>query len=393
MAHPDESGRGTEAALAALGAKPDEIALDAWTDPAGAAAALGKLDDARRHAILRAASDGPIAIGEGAKEPPAPGWLRLTRGSPEIAVCADGGAATCETRRATRVVAESAPLPGGAEGAVARVSIALDRKGGGASKLIVAEVWARTEELAVARVRGVASKLSRALSVPASLPGAAESKDEDAAEGDAPGLSARALSRFTLRGEGPMLVLRDFASAAPREGAGLHIVIGLAFVGLAAGAWMMFAKSAQAAGATASGSLGWLGGSVLLTLAATAFLGVARFTLKYAAASAPLVAIGSGKVTVAPWVSRSGAVMPEPEGRFGAGIDLGEVRGVSVQSRKGQLALEVATDHGPIDALLMDDPTLAQHLAAALGRAIDDLRPAAAGPTARQRARQRAGAA
>ncbi len=108
------------------------------------------------------------------------------------------------------------------------------------------------------------------------------------------------------------------------------------------------------------------------------------------AASAPLVSIGGGKLTVAPWVSRKGAVMLEQEGRFGAAIELGEVKGVSVTPRDGRLAVEIATDHGPFDAVVIDDSGVARLLSGALSRAIDDLRPQLGGPNPKQRARARA---
>ncbi len=389
--------RTAETSLAALGADPAGDALDGWSDPVGAAEALGALGD-QGSVVLRAAFDLPASANGAGPEPAAPWWIRVTKGSPEIRTCPAAGASkeACESRRVTRVVVECSPLPDGGDGAVARASLALDRKPGAAMpKLLVAEAWARTQDLAIARVRPVASRLARALSVPASLP-QTSSGDEPEAPADEPSatvhVAARALARFSLRGEGPRLVLRDFASRGPREGAGLHLVIGLVLAALAAGAWTMFARSAGAAGPTAAVSLAWLGGSALISLGAVAFLGVARFAMRYAADSEPLVAIGAGKIMVAPWVSRTGAVMVDPEGRFGSGIDLGEVRGVSVQDRKGRHALEVATDHGPIDALLTDDPTVARYFAAALARTFEDLRPEA-GPNARQRFRQRAAAA
>jgi len=169
-------------------------------------------------------------------------------------------------------------------------------------------------------------------------------------------------------------------------------VIGLGFAGLAAAAWVMFSRNTGSAGPTSSTSLAWLGGSILLTLAAVAFLGVARFAQRYAATSAPLVALGGGKLLVAPWVSRKGAVGLEPEGRFGAAIDLGEVQGVSVQARASGHAVEFATDHGPMDALVTEDAAVARYLGAALSRATADLRRGGA-KTARQRARARAATA
>ena len=396
--------KGAEAEIAALGAKPGDAALDLWIDPAGAAIGLGELGGARGSVLLRAARELGAAGAGAAPEPAAATWVLVTKGSAEIRVGGAGAADGAETRRVTRVVVDCAALAEG-DGAVARVSLSLDRKGSGAQAgLLVGEAWARTEQAAVGRIRAAAGRLARALSVPASSPasgaaqgagdaGLAGSEESDGGAGGeevrAPKVAARALSRFTLRGEGPRLVLRDFSSRGPREGAGLNLLIGLVFSGLAAGAWTMFARAAGAAGVASAGALAWLGGSALLTLAAIAFLGVARFAHRYVATSAPLVSIGGGKVTVAPWVDRKGAVMLEPDGRFGAAIELGEVKGVSVQDRKGRHAVELATDHGPIDAIATDDLELSRLLASALGRAMDDLRPAAA-PNARQRARARA---
>jgi hypothetical protein len=385
--------RTAEAALTALGACPSDEAFDAWADPAGAAHAL-EGESELRVAILRALWEPQAAPGEAPARPADALWIRVNRGSPEIRLCPAliTGAPEIESRRATRVVVETEPSPDREGSAVARAVILLDRNGDAAgSRLIVAEAWAHAEDLAVSRVRGIAGRLARALSVPASLPQRGAATEPADSVAPALQLSARALARFTLRIEGPRLVLRDFASRGPREGAALHFLIGLAFAAPAAGTWVMFARAVSAAGIAASASLAWLVGAVLLTLAAVAFLGVARFARAYTAGSTPLVAIGAGKVTVAPWVSRGGAVVPEPEGRFGAAIDLAEVRGVSVQDRKGQHALEIATEHGPIDALVTDDPTIARYLAVALDRAIADLRPQSA-PTARQRARKRAAA-
>lgn len=377
--------------VAALGGSPSDDALDLWADPAGAARALEALGE-RGTALIRAATD----LGGGqpgfAPEPQAPFWLLLTRGSPEIRACPSiaGGEVTCETRRVTRVTVECAPTPDGEDGAVARVSLSLDRGAGAlGTRVLVGEAWARDEDTAAARVRAAAGRLARALSVPASLPGAGKGDgDEPSAESAGP-LPARSLARFSLRSEGPRLVLRDLASRGPRESFGIHLIIGLVFAAAAAAAWLMFARNTGSAGPTAQGSLAWLGGSALLTLAAVAFLGVARFARRYGATSAPLVAFGGGKVIVAPWVSRTGAVGLDLEGRFGAAIDLIEVRGVSVQERAGRHAVEVATDHGPMDVLLTDDPAVGRYLVAALQRAADDLRPKSA-PTARQRARARA---
>lgn len=375
-------------ALTALGADPSGDALDAWADPGGAAAGLAELDAGRESAVVRAAFDLASPGGPTGPDPAAPSWIRVVKGSADIRLCS--ASATCEPRKVARVVVESGPLPDGFEGAIARVSLALERKGAPGAKLLVAEAWARSEELAIGRVRGFAAKLARVMGVPASLPASGEGEaGDEAAEATRP-VPAAALARFAIRSEGPRLVLRDFDSRGPKEGVGVHLVIGLVFTCAAAGAWGMFVRSGSATSYGDAVALAWVGGAVLLTLSAVAFLGVARFALKYKARSAPLVAIGVGKVTVAPWVSRDGAIMTAPEGRFGAGIDFAEVGAVTVQERKGLHAVEVATDHGAIDALLIGDRAIAEHVAKALGRAIEDMRPAGGGPSARQRFRMRA---
>lgn len=373
-----------EQALRALGADPRADAIDAWSDPIGAAQALGGTGDVL---VVRGATDLSGNFGATGPAPAAPSWIRIARGSADVKICS--AEATCEARKVSRVVVETAPLLDGSEGAVARVCLSLDRTGTGGRKLLVGEAWARSEELAVGRLRSFAARLARAMSVPASLPGAAAEEIDEAPSEPVGHVPAGALARFALRSEGPCLVLRDFDSRGPKEGVALHMLIAAVFGAGAAGAWTMFAKSGAESGYGAGMSLAWLGGSLLLTLATVAFLGVTRFALKYKAHSAPLVSIVAGKVTVAPWVARDGALMVAPEGRFGAGIDLHEVRGVSMKERNGRFAVEVDTDHDPLDALLIDDRAIAEHLAKALHRAIDDLRPIG-GPSARQRFRARA---
>lgn len=384
--------RAAEGALAALGGRPDENALDVWVDPTGAAEVLGGLED-QGSVFLRAVTDLSVTEPGFAPDPEAPWWLKITRGSQEIRACSSHhpGDAGCETRRVTRIIVETAPLPESETGAVARAFIQLDRGPGPlGTKVLVGEAWARDEATAVGRLRAVASRLARVLSVPASLP--SKGSEEAEARGSAPPLKATTLARFSFRSEGPRIVLRDMSSTGPREGAGLHLTVGLGFSAAAAFAWWTFSKSIGQAGFTSSGTLAWLGGSILLTLAAVAFLGVAQFARRYRAGSAPLAAIGGGKLIVAPWVSRNGAVGLDLEGRFGAAIDLAEVRGISVQDRGGRHAIEAATDHGPLDVLVTSDAAVAGRLSAALSRAVDDLRPGAA-PNARQRARSRAAAA
>jgi hypothetical protein len=82
-----------------------------------------------------------------------------------------------------------------------------------------------------------------------------------------------------------------------------------------------------------------------------------------------------------------------PEGRLGAAIPIGEVQGVSVLDRDGKKVVELATDHGPIDALESEDAKLADALCEALRRGLDQVRHPGKGASARQRARAKAATA
>jgi hypothetical protein len=198
-------------------------------------------------------------------------------------------------------------------------------------------------------------------------------------------LAAAVLARFSLRTEGSRVVLRDWDSAGPRTSAARNAWIGAALmVAAAAGGYALWrAGAAVAAGIVAA----------LLALAGYAFLTVARFSARYRATSAPLVAVGRDRIAVLPWVSRDGAVDVRPEGRLGAAIALGEVRGASPQPRKGGVAVELDTDHGPIDVMVCPSAAAAERWCAVLDRVIDEARHPRQGATARQRARQGARAA
>ncbi len=387
------------ALISALGANPEDVAMDGWTDPSGGARTLENLGGNRPSALVRVFGNLGESEPGSAQTPAQPGWMVVTKGSAEVRMSVLGeGPAAVETRRVTRVVVESAPLPDGGDGAVGRVLLHLDRKASANAPLLVAEAWAGSEEIAVSRVRKVAAQLARTLSVPASLPAVGRTEEAEGRSETAPpadtnetgaALSAKQMARYSWRGEGPRLVLRDFGSRGPREGAFGNFVVGSAFAALATGAWVMFSRAVQSAGFGSAQALAWLGGGALLTLAAVAFLGIAQFARRYSAISVPLLAVGDGKLNVMPWVSRKGAVMLDPEGRFGAAIALGEVRGASVVAREQGFAVSVATDHGPFDVLVTEDKALADLLRAAVARTLVDLAPRPKA-TAKQRARAKA---
>jgi len=202
-----------------------------------------------------------------------------------------------------------------------------------------------------------------------------------------PALPAAALSRFAIRSEGELLVLRDHASHGPRGSAARNALIGAALLLAALALWIQVMRSVSAGDSGIAIGVG--SAAALLSLAGYAFLGVARFSSRYAARSAPVVSFGPGRFVVAPWVSRTGAIDLRPEGRLGAAISAGEVHAVGVQPRGDRFAVEIDTDHGPIDALLTEREDVARYWRDAMDRAVASVRHAG-GPSAKQRLRARA---
>jgi hypothetical protein len=128
--------------------------------------------------------------------------------------------------------------------------------------------------------------------------------------------------------------------------------------------------------------------AMLLSLAGYAFLGVARFSAQYAARSSPLLWLSRDRFVVRPWVNRAGAVDLKPEGRFGAAIAIGELRGVQARTRDDRWVVELDTEHGAIDALGTPSEEVARYWSAAIARAADAVRHPG-GPSAKQRLRAR----
>ncbi|KYF88962.1 hypothetical protein BE17_06650, partial [Sorangium cellulosum] len=182
------------------------------------------------------------------------------------------------------------------------------------------------------------------------------------------------------------LVLRDHASQGPRGSATRNALIGGLLLLAALALWIQVMRSVAAGDSGIAIGVG--SGAALLSLAGYAFLGVARFSSRYAARSAPVASFGPGRFVVAPWVSRTGAIDLRPEGRLGAAISAGEVHGVQVQPRGDRFAVEIDTDHGPIDALLTGREDVARYWRDAMDRAVASVRHPG-GPSARQRLRAR----
>jgi hypothetical protein len=242
-------------------------------------------------------------------------------------------------------------------------------------------------------VRFVAARLARALDVPLEPEDAADPAPRSADE-TTPAealLPASALARFALRSEGDRLVLRDHGSTGPRASARRKAVFGLVLMVVAVALWLQTARAFLQHDRNLT--LGALSAALLVTLTGYGFLGVARFALRYAARSVPLLWAGRDRFVIAPWVNHAGAVDRLPEGRLGAAIALEEVRGVAVLERDEHVAIEIDTDHGPMDAPAIQDEATARFFAEAIRRALADMAHPKARASARKRARERTAAA
>ncbi|WP_437669031.1 hypothetical protein [Sorangium sp. So ce131] len=408
-------------ALRCLEADSDAPALDPLGDPAGAARALSAPGAAPL--LLRVAPElgapGRDQHTAFAPAPRDPVWLRIEPGASavrlaplrlagDVARFTAGGAGegAAGAREAVRVEVTAAQRPccGAAtcarERTYAAAWLALaappssSARAGAAQRLLVAEAQDLDAARAGALVEAVAAPLAAALRVPLETARGTEPPDAiaprplpEAAPEPAPPLSAGALARFAIRSEGELLVLRDHASRGPRGSATRNGLIGGALLIAALALWIQVMRSASAGDGGVA--LGVGSAAALLSLTGYAFLGVARFSSRYAARSAPVASFAPGRFVVAPWVSRTGAIDLRPEGRLGAAISAGEVHGVHARPRGDRFAVEIESDHGPIDVLLTDREDVAQYWRAATDRAVASVRHPG-GPSARQRLRARA---
>ncbi|WP_437729886.1 hypothetical protein [Sorangium sp. So ce1335] len=411
---------GVARALRSLGTDGSVPALDLLGDPAGAASALSAEGGAPL--LLRVAQelgapqrDRDVAFGPAPRDPV---WLRFERGAGVLRVAplrlADAGPARSDAGSAggagegaaasrdpvrVEVTSEQRPCCGAAtctrERTYVAAWLALAPSGAGAAaaqRLLVAEAQDLEAARAEALVEAVAAPLAAALRVPLQTARGTEPPDAIAPRplpepATAPALTAAALARFAIRSEGELFVLRDHASHGPRGSATRNALIGAALMLLGLALWIQVMRSVSAGDSAIAIGVG--SAAALLSLAGYAFLGVARFSSRYAARSAPVASFGSGRFVVAPWVSRTGAIDLRPEGRLGAAISAGEVHAVQVQPRGDRFAVEIDTDHGPIDALLTDSEDVAHYWRDAMERAVASVRHPG-GPSARQRLRARA---
>ncbi len=387
-----ELGEAAKASILGLGGPENEPVVDFLSDPGGALRTLKDVAEiGGAGLVVRVApSLGPEGEGFG-PAPVDPAWLRVMHGAPEVGLAPlRGGDAW--VRKAARIELERVEIscceapPCDLKKTVQRLSVVLEgqTKGAAEERFVVAEQVA-SDAQAPSWPAAIAPELARALDVPSSGEG-------EAIEGPgekAPSLPVPRLARFAVRVEGARTVIRDHGSTGPKAGAKGSGWTSAIFFAVAVAFWVqLYLAYRGGAGQGAMVAYGALG--ALFTLAGYAFFGVARFSARYGARSEPMVAIGGGRVTVTPWVSREGAVDARPEGRLGAAIPLEEVRASSIKPRKEKFAVELDTDHGPMDALTCDDEEQARYWSRTIDRAVDAARHPKRGATAKQRARARA---
>ena len=389
-------------AIATLGGPETDPVVDFLADPGGACRALDAVPE-HGGIVVRVAGEGGSAAPGYGPTPGAPLWIRVMRGAREVGTAKlhDGDGMV---RRAVRVELEErsercCDAPGCERMRTCSAAwLVLEPvpEASAPERLLVAEQRAQAgESLAPVGVApAVATRLAAALGVPLQRGGADLEIPRPLVDPPAPlgaGLAVAALARFALAREGERGVVRDGESAGPRASAGRNAWIGGAFMVLAALGWAQLWRAVDAGGAAGVAIASGVA-AALLTLAGYAFLGVARFSAKYRATSAPLLAVGRDRLIVLPWVSRDGAVDARAVGRLGAAIPLGEVRGATPAPRASGVAVELDTDHGRIDAMVCPSAAAAELWCAVIDRVVDEARHPRQGASARQRARQRAAA-
>ncbi|AKT42208.1 hypothetical protein [Chondromyces crocatus] len=395
-------------AVEAVGASASDSLIDGLTDPIGAARALS--ERGAKPPLLRAVP----ALGTGSEGyGPTPAdsvWIRPSGSSIRIAPLRLDAGGKAETAEVARVAITSRQLSCCESPACNRQRTHLSAwvvlAGGSADgartprdRWLVAEVRSLDAARAEAQVEAFAARLARVLGVPLETAHGTEPADAIAHRAvperdgdretvdDHPPPGVADLARFVLRTEGDYLVLRDHASIGPRTTAPRNVTIGSLLLAVSVPLWIQVARSLSAGQNGLAIGLG--ASAMLISLTAYAFLGVARFAVKYVALSSPLFWLAKDRIVVAPWVSRVGGIDLKPEGRFGAGIPLGELNGVHVRAAAGSWAVELDTEHGPIDVVAAPTEQVARHLAVIVSRAAASVRHPG-GPSLKQRLRARA---
>lgn len=381
-------------AIALLGGPEGDPVVDFLLDPGGAGRALDAVPD-HGGLVIRVMPELGAGAGGHGPVPADPVWVRLMRGAREVGTAQFGGGDGM-VRQAARVEVDEITEPccdaSGCEKKriAASVWLVLAAAGGGADeRLLVLEQ--RTGEAAPQVAHAVAARIGEMIGAPITRGG--EPFAPGAGDLPAPisaGLRPDEIARFGMRTEGERVIVRDWDSRGPRASAARNAWIGAALMVVAIACWALLARSLGDDKGSGGAAIGAGIGAALFTLAGYAFLGVARFSAKYGARSAPMLAVGRDKLVVLPWVARDGAVDARPEGRLGAAIPLVEVKGAGTSPSAGGIAARLETDHGPFDVIICDREEVASAWAAAIERVIDEARHPRAGATARQRFRAKA---
>jgi hypothetical protein len=196
-------------------------------------------------------------------------------------------------------------------------------------------------------------------------------------------------ARLAWNLEGDLLVLRDLTNLGPKASAGGYRLAALAFAAIAVALWVALALQIPSGGIGAL--LGTGSVALVLSIAAYAFFEMGRFAGRFASDDMPIAWFGNDVVVVAPWVSRYGAVDTRPQGRFGAAIRTTEIHGCAAFSKDGDTAVELATEHGPIEVVRVADKDFGVSLAKTVERAIASVAAPEKKKTALQRAKARRG--
>jgi hypothetical protein len=379
-------------ALSAAGLSDTTPAHDAWLDAGHTAAALSQLGGSQP-LLLRVAPELDEPTELFGPPPRDPLWMVVRGGSADLDLAPANGGPSRKTRALrVRLAATSEPCCDAPACAAEKLhaSLWLDLDVGGAAdaprRVLVAERRADTDD--AHGLASLAHALAAATGAPLEHEGLAD--DADAPAGRPPhghALPARSLAPLAMRFEGDVLVVREIGSGGPRATARRTGLTGALLALPAAAAWITLARGLGERGT--GESLGLFALATLFSLAAYAFVGVARYAARYRADSAPVLAVSGGRFVVRPWVGRDGAVERRADGRFGAAIPIHELRGVATRQRGDVSSVELDTDHGPIDVALLSDPRAAELWSVALRGVLAGAAHRVTGPTAIQRAREK----
>jgi tetratricopeptide (TPR) repeat protein len=376
-------------ALGALDLAGDTPAHDGWLDPHALVRAAG---DTEAPLLVRVAERLGAGEGEYAPEPRDGAWLRIDGGARVRLAPLRASDTTGPVEREARAVRLSV------EPSLCCDRVRCERNKHVASvwidlaqgdPLLCAERVAGSAERARTAALAVAGALAARLRVAiAGEDGTGSTSEEPGPEGgrappagvgagDAQALSAASLARWSLRREGELFVLRDHTSRGPRDVALRETLFSVLLGVGTVVASVLFARSWPERSYERLALIGLVG--VVLGIATYAMAEIARFSARYRARSAALLAIGRDRIVVSPWVSRDGAVTTQPEGRYGAALALGELHAFERAPARDAWRLGCDTVHGPYDIgdLATDTQARAwlralEELARALEHAEDD---------------------